>query len=198
MAKSVPQPAVDVLVLGEHPAAYLTAALLKQKSKLNVVHATLPDDRPPDRLVLINPELFDLHPLLGPLRRKLETNSIYGLQFLSDDPNTRSEHRAKSILALVAAYKDLRSAFQKLAAAEGVELVMPKTLDVLRVVDGGVEVAMGKSTIRPTVLVLGGPLPDSQEKLLGLPDAWGQDVVHRYTFVKFKGGRQVELGAKPV
>jgi flavin-dependent dehydrogenase len=198
MAKAPTPPVADVLVLGEHPAAYLAAALLKQKSKLAVLHATLPDEHVPDRLVLVNPAMFDLHPLLGPLRRKLETHSIYGLQFLSDDPNTRSEHRAKSILALVASYKELRAAFQKLAVAEGVELVTPKTLEVLRVVDGGVEVAVGKATIRPSVLVLGGPLPDSQEKLLGLPDAWGQDVVHRYTFVKFKGARHVELGAKPV
>ena len=198
MAKASTSPVADVLVLGEHPAAYLAAALLKQKSKLNVLHATLPHEHVPDRLVLVNPAMFDLHPLLGPLRRKLETHSIYGLQFLSDDPGTRSEHRAKSIVSLVASYKEIRAAFQKLAAAEGVELLTPKTLDVLRVVDGGVEVAVGKGTIRPSVLVLGGPLPDSQEKILGLPDAWGHDVVHRYTFVKFKGGKHLDLGNKPV
>ena len=198
MAKAPTPPPVDVLVLGEHPAAYLTAALLKQKSKLNVLHASLPTEHVPDRLVLLNPAMFDLHPLLGPVRRKLDTESIYGLQFLADEPPTRSEHRAKSILALVASYKDVRTAFHKLAAAEGVEFVTPKTLDVLRVVDGGVEVTVGKANVRPTVLVLAGPLPDSQEKLLGLPDSWGRDVVHRYTFVKFKGGRQLDLGAKPV
>lgn len=198
MAKVQTPPLVDVLVLGEHPAAYLAAALLKQKSKLNVLHATLPQEHVADRLVLVNPEMFDLHPLLGPLRRKLETHSIYGLQFLSDDPATRSEHRAKSILSLVASYKEIRAAFQKLAAAEGVELLTPKNLDVLRVVDGGVEVTVGKMTIRPSVLVLGGPLADPQEKILGLPDAWGHDVVHRYTFVKFKGAKHLDLGAKPV
>src|SRR5215213_7541525 len=107
MAKAPPQPPVDILVLGEHPAAYLTAALLKQKSKLSILHATLPEERVPDRLVIVNPELFDLHPLLGPLRRKLDTTSVYGLQFLADDPGTRSEYRAKSILSLIASYKDL-------------------------------------------------------------------------------------------
>jgi flavin-dependent dehydrogenase len=198
MAKAPIPPAVDVLVLGEHPAAYLAAALLKHKSKLHVLHATLPDERVPDRLVLLNPAMFDLHPLLGPLRRKLETASIYGLQFLADDPATRSEHRAKTVVALVAAYKDVRTAFQKMAAAEGVEFVTPKHLEVLRVIDGGIEVTVGKANVRPVVLVLAGPLPDSQEKLLGLPDAWGQDVVHRYTFVKFKGARHVELGGKPI
>jgi hypothetical protein len=96
MAKAPTPPVVDVLVLGEHPAAYLAAALLKHKSKLHVCHATLPTEHvAPDRLVLLNPALFDLHPLLAPVRRKLETTSIYGLQFLADDPATRSEYRAK-------------------------------------------------------------------------------------------------------
>src|SRR5438046_325285 len=130
MAKSQPQPQIDVLVLGEHPSAYLAAALLKQKSKLNILHSTLPQEHIPDRLVLINPEMYDLHPLLGPMRRKLKTTSIYGLQFLADDPATRSEYRGKSILSLVAHYKDVRTAFHKLAAAEGVDFVTPKHLQV--------------------------------------------------------------------
>src|SRR5689334_11087280 len=134
MAKTPPpQPQVDILVLGEHPAAYLTAALLKQKSKLNVLHATLPEERVPDHLVILNPELFDLNPLLAPLRRKLDTTSVYGLQFLADDPNTRSEHRAKAILSLVASYKDLKAAFHKVAASEGVEFATPKHVQVHRI-----------------------------------------------------------------
>jgi flavin-dependent dehydrogenase len=198
MAKVQPPPAVDVLVLGEHPAASLAAALLKQKSKLNVLHATLPDERVPDRLVLINTAMFDLHPLLGPVRRKLETTSIYGVQFLADDPATRSEHRAKTIMGLVASFKDVRTAFQKLAASEGVEFANPKHVEVHRVVDGGVEVTLGKTQVRPTVVVLAGPLPEAQQKVLGLPESWGRDIVHRYTFVKFKGAKFVDFGAKPV
>jgi flavin-dependent dehydrogenase len=192
---------LDVLVLGEHPAAYLAAALLKHKSKLNVLHATLPDERPPDRLVLINPELFDLHPLLHPLRRKLETTAVYGLQFLSSatDAATRSEHRAKSILSLVGHYKDVRTSFQKLATAEGVEFVNPKHVQVHRVDETGLDVTLGKAQLHPKVLVLGGgALPEAQQKLLGLPESWGREVVHRYTFVMFKGGKQADLGAKPL
>jgi hypothetical protein len=187
-----------MLVLGEHPAAYFTAALLKHKAKFNVVHATLPLEQIPDRLVVINPELFDLHPLLAPLRRKLESTSIYGLQFLADDPGTRSEHRAKSILSLVASYKDLRAAFQKVADSEGVEFVTPKQVQIHRVDEHGLDVTVGKFRIHPKVLVLGGPLPDDQQKILGLPDGWGRDVLHRYTFVRFKGAKGVDLGAKPV
>src|SRR5436190_19191904 len=124
MAKTTAQPAVvDILVLGEHPAAYLTAALLRQNSKLSVTHSCLPEEKVADRLVLVNPAMFDLHPLLGPLRRKLDSTSIYGLQFLADDPATRSQYQSKSIVSLVANYKDLRVAFQTIAAAEGVEMV---------------------------------------------------------------------------
>jgi hypothetical protein len=198
MAKTSPQPAVDVLVLGEHPAAYLTAALLKQKSKLNVLHATIPDEKVPDRLVLINPEMFELHPLLHPMRRKLDASAIYGLQFLSDNPETRSEHRGKATIGLVANYKDVRTAFQKMAAGEGVETVNPKVVQVHSVDELGLEITLGKGRVHPKALVLAGRLPESQEKLLGLPDSWGQDVVHRYTFVNFKGSKQAELGSKPL
>jgi hypothetical protein len=198
MAKTLTQPAVDILVLGEHPAAYLTAALLKQKSRLNILHACLPDEKYPDRLVLINPEMFQLHPLLHPMRRKLDTTSIYGLQFLSDNPETRSEHRGKSTVSLVANYKDVRTAFQKMAAAEGVETINPKVVQVHSLDEKGLEVTLGKGRVNPKALVLAGRLPEAQEKMLGLPEAWGADVVHRYTFVNFKGSKQVELGGKPL
>ncbi len=198
MAKNQPPTAYDVLVLGEHPAAYFAAALLKHKSKLTVLHATLPDERSPDRLVLVNPEMFDLHPLLGPLRRKLDSTSVYGLQFLADDPGTRSEHRAKSIVGLVAHYKDVRAAFVKIAANEDVEFVNPKHVQVHRLDERGVEVTVGKARLYPKLLVLAGPLPEAQQKMLGLPEGWGQDVVHRYTFVKFKGAKHIDLGGKPV
>ena len=55
MAASVAK--LDVLVLGEHPATYLAAALLRHKTKLRVVHATIPGEAEPDRLVIVNPAL---------------------------------------------------------------------------------------------------------------------------------------------
>ena len=198
MAKTNAHPPIDMLVLGEHPAAYLTAALLKHKSKFNVLHATIPDERAPDRLVMLNPAMFDLHPILGPIRRKLETTSIYGLQFLADDPATRSEHRAKTILGLVASYKDVRTAFQKLAANEGVEFLTPKQVQVHRIDETGLNVTVGKVRVHPKVLILGGPVAAEQSKIIGLPDTWVRDVVHRFTFVRFKGAKWADLGSKPV
>ena len=100
MAKSSPD--VDVLVLGDHPATYLSAALLRQKTKLRVVHTTIPGNGEADRLVIINPQFFTLHPLLEPLKRKLDLVAVYGLQFLSDDPAVQSEYRSKAALSYVA------------------------------------------------------------------------------------------------
>lgn len=197
MAKAPVPPAVDVLVLGDHPSAYLAAALLKQKSKLKVLHATLPGEVAPDRHVVINPEFFDLHPLLSPLRRKLDLTPIYGLQFLADDPATRSEFHAKNILSLISNYKDVRNALHKIAVSEGVELLNPKHVQVHRIIEKGVEITVGKAILQPKVLVLAGPLPEPQQKILGMPEGWGRDIVHRYTFVKFKAGKTLDLGNKP-
>src|SRR5437868_7650948 len=100
---------LDVLVLGEHPATYLCAALLRLKSKLRVLHCTIPGQAEPDRLVLVNPAFFSLHPLVESVRRKLDLTALYGLQFLSDDPAIHSEHRSKSALGFVATYKNVRT-----------------------------------------------------------------------------------------
>ena len=199
MAKTEPQ--IDVLVLGEHPATYLSAALLRQKSKLRVVHTTIPGEAEVDRLVVINPSFFTLHPLLEPLRRKLDLVAAYGLQFLSDDPSVQSEYRSKAALAYVASYKQVRQALQKIADAEGVELENPRQpehLQIHRLDEQGIDVTLGKGQVRPKVLVLGGSLPERQRRLLGLPEAWEPETVHRYTFVKLGGAKWADLGARPV
>lgn len=195
--KAAPQP--DVLVLGEHPAAYFAAALLHAGGKIRVAHATIPGDDPGDRLVIVNPAVFSLHALLEPLRRKIEMTAVYGLQFLSDDPAVRNEHRSKSGLAYVASYKAVRAAFAKAAEASGVTLATPKTLDILRLDEAGVDVTLnGKTTLRPKVMIVAGLLPPAQQKMLGSPDGWGADVVYRYTYLKLAGAKWGSLGARPI
>jgi flavin-dependent dehydrogenase len=196
MAKTEAQ--LDVLVLGEHPAAYLCAALLKHKTKLRVLHSCIPQESPPDRLVIINPELFDLHPLLEPLRRKIEMTAVYGLRFLADTVELSSEHHSRATMAYVATYKSVRNAMIKVAQSQEVEMLSPKVLEVRRLDEGGLDVTLGKSQIRPRVMVLGGLLSESQNKMLGLPESWGPDVVHRYTFLKLQGVKWADLGSRPV
>jgi hypothetical protein len=190
---------IDVLVIGEHPASYLCAALLRSGTKLRVIHATIPDEKSIDRICLLNPEFFSMHKLLEPLKRKLDLTTIYGAQFLADEATTRSEHRAKATMAYTVNYKDVRTATAKIAADEGVEFLSPKQLEILRLDEQGVDVSMGKMKVRPKVMVVGGILPESQQKLLGMPEAWGPDVVRRYSFLKLKASKWgADLGNRPI
>ena len=199
MTKTLPD--VDVLVLGEHPAAYLSAALLRHKTKLRVVHTTIPGEGEKDRLVIVNPSFFTLHPLLEPLKRKLDLVAVYGLQFLSGNPEVQSEYRSKSALVYIASYKQVRAELAKVADAQGAELEMPKQpehLQIHRLDEHGIDVTLGKAQLRPKVLVLGGALPERQRRLLGLPESWEAEIVHRYTYLKLPGTRWADLGSRPV
>src|SRR3954454_1027036 len=124
MAKSVPQ--LDVMVLGQHPCAYLAAhLLLDSKPAVTVLHSTIPGDSPPDRQVLVNPELFDLHKPLEKVRKKLELTPVWGCAFLSDEAATRGEWRGKSATApasYVGCFNELRKSFASLAKEAGVKL----------------------------------------------------------------------------
>src|SRR5262245_22015469 len=123
-----PPPKIDVLVLGDHPCAYLAAALLRQNESIRVAHTTIPDEQLGDRLVLINPELFELHALLSPLKRKLDLNSIYGLKFLADDPATEISYSSKTIGAYVGSFKQIHDALVKVAENADVTFFDPKEL----------------------------------------------------------------------
>ena len=188
---------MDVLVLGEHPAAYLCAALLRAGTKLRIVHATIPNEKPVERICLLNPAFFSLNKLLEPLKRKLDLTAVYGAQFLADDAAARTEHRAKATMAHTVSYKEFRAALIKVAVDEGVELVTPKHLEIHRLDENGVDVTLGKTRVRPRMLVLGGILSESQQKLLGMPEGWGPDVVRRYSFLRLRGPKWSELGNRP-
>src|SRR6185503_3376974 len=101
---------------------------------------------------------------------KLDVTSVYGTLFLADDPATRSEYHAKATMALVTTYSAVRALMQRVAESEGVESSNPNIVQIHRLDEKGLEVTVGKHQVRPTVLVLGGPLSPEQEKLLGMPD----------------------------
>ncbi len=196
MAKTHQNP--DVLVLGEHPSAYLAAALMKHNSKLQVMHSIIPGEQYcAERLVLLNPELFDLHEILKPVARKIDCKPIYGLQFLSDNAATKSEHRNKSAMVSVAVYRDVREAFKAAALKQEVDLVAPRQVKIHRLDEGGIEVNVGNELLRPKALMLAGRLAPDQERMLGLPDSWERGVLHRYTFIKLKP-TALDLGNRPI
>src|SRR5678815_4819803 len=146
--------AVDVLVLGGHPSAFLASALLKNKTKFEVMHSCIPNEPSGDRLVLMNPAIFELHPLLGSLKRKIESAGLYGIRFLADEPPTASEFRSKSAVTCVTQLKDVRVAMLDLAKSEGVQLCNPKIVQIHRLDETGLDATIGKETVRAKACLL--------------------------------------------
>ncbi len=196
---------LDVLVLGDHPAGYVAAAALGGKgSKLRVGLAPLPDPQPDDRLVTLNPALFDLHPVLAAARADVPVTAVHGAKFLSDDGKTAATYDpGKKAVIYTARYRDVRQAVAKQAvarqaAAEGVEVLAAGAVQVRRADETGVDVTVGKRTVRTTAIVLAGTLPAEQLAVLNMPDGWGADVLHRFTSVRCKSGKYLTIPDRPL
>ena len=187
MPKSSPQQP-DVLVLGQHPCAYLAACIMLEKPNgLSVAHATIPGDAPPDRLVIINPQYFALHKPLEKLKKKLELTAIYGAMFLAtDDANTRGEFHSKTPIAYIGCYSEIRKQMAALAKEAGAKCMAPKTLRVDRVHEKGFEVGVDAHSVKPKAVLLAGHVSAEQGRALGLPDEFHRDVMRRYSFVRLK------------
>jgi hypothetical protein len=201
MAKSVPQ--LDVLVLGQHPCAYLAAdMLLAARPSVSVMHATIPGDQPPDRQVLVNPELFELHKPLEKLRKKLELTPVWGCTFLSDEAPTRGEWRVKSATApasYVGCFSEIRKQFCQLAKESGVKCSTPKSLTIHHVDEKGFEVALDDKTVRPRAILLAGHVSGENAKVLALPEAFSSDVMRRYSFLRLGDAQEfANVEEKPV
>jgi flavin-dependent dehydrogenase len=197
MPKS-PHPQPDVLVLGDHPCAYFAAALLRHSGAVRVSHSTIPGEELIDRLVAINPEFFDLHEILSPLKRKLDLLPIYGLKFLGDDPSTQIAHTGKTIAAYVGSFKQIHQAMVKLAEDQGVVFHDPDVLQIRQLDEAGVDVGIDASPVHAKILVLAGELPPEQKQMLGLAPQWESEVMHRYTYLRLKGTKWYDAGSKPV
>ena len=197
MAKANSQP--DVLVLGQHPCAYLAACMILEKPGLTVAHATIPGDSPPDRLVIVNPQLFSLHKPLEKLKKKLELTAVYGTIFLSEDPQTRGEWRSKTPVAYIACYSEIRKHLAAMAKEAGAKCMAPKSLNVTRIHEKGFDVGVDAQTVQPKAVLLAGHVAPEQGKTLGLPDEFSHEVMRRYSFVRLKGaGKWAQLDPKPV
>jgi hypothetical protein len=195
MTKSSSQP--DVLVLGDHPCASLAVALLRSDSPLKVIHGRIPGEEFPDRLVLINPVFFDLHPLLAPLKTSLTLSGLTGVRFLSDDSAVSSDYQSPLVVAYVAAFKQVRAALCKLAEEHDVKPQGGDALEIHGVDETGVDVTVGRLRCRPKLILLAGVLTSAQERILGIPQGWDSEVVHRYSFLKLKGPKWLERDPRP-
>lgn len=197
MAKTLPHS--DVLVLGQHPSAYLAAVLLRLgKPALNVTQVTIPSQPWPDRLVLINPSFFGLHSELSKLKKRLELTSVYGAQFLSDNPELRSEYRSRTAVGCVGAYSELRKAMAELAREAGAKLLAPETMTIRNVDAHGMEVLCDGKVVMGKAMLLAGTLDGEDSRKLALPEPWGAEVIRRYSYVRLKNGATGADPSKPI
>jgi flavin-dependent dehydrogenase len=200
MAKAAVEP--DVLVVGSHPCAHFAATLLRQNSSLRVTRADVADEVLDDRLVVINPEFFELSPLLVPLKSKLDLTPFHGLKFLADDPATKSEFADNDVAAYVASSKSIRAAFAEMSADADVQTIAGKSnLQINGVDEQGVHVRLDGKGVNPKLLIVACELPRDAERALGLQTHWENGVVHRYTYVKCKASKvplNCNSGGKPL
>jgi len=210
MKKSEKQ--ADVVVLGSHPAAHFVAALLHEK-RLGVMccaiprqavrpdsrQAVRPDSRQAaaDRLVLVNPKLFDLHPFLAPLRRNVDWTATFGARFLGEECSTSGECHQRRTMALVGSLGDLAQATARMAQAHGVRLREPETLEIHGADEAGIDITAGNVRLKPRALVVCDELPPLQRRALGIPNAWESGVMHRYTYARLEATTENRLGSRP-
>jgi flavin-dependent dehydrogenase len=190
---------IDVLVLGQHPSAFLAALLLRTgKQALEVMQITIPSDGWPDRLVVINPSFFALHPELAKLKKKLSLTGVFGVQFVSDKSDMRSEHRAKAPMGCICIYSELRKAMAELAKDAGAKLMAPDEMQVVSVDHSGMTVKVDGKAVHGKVMLLAGTLGKDDARRLALPEPWGVEDVRRYSFVRIKANVTGADAAKPL
>jgi len=193
MSKPRPQP--DVLVLGSHPACYLAAALL-QEAGIATALATIPGTETPDRLVLINPKLFELHKLTASLKKTTELTPIHGLKFLADDPATSSEYVSKLVSGYITSFSQIRSAAMEQTRKAKIELIESKEIEIQEADEKGVALTINGVAMRPKMLLVGGELAPQQRRILGLQKSWDAGVMKRYTFLRLKGAKWIDSSPK--
>src|SRR4051794_14974949 len=196
-AAAAPPASPDVVVLGSHPACSFAAALL-MRAGLSAAQIEMPGEAPSDRLVFLNPELFDLHELLAGMKKSLELTPVYGVQFLADDPKTHSEFVGKNVCGYVAPSQQVRGTAADMAVKENVRRLEPRDFQIVRLDESGVDLLVDGKPLRTKLLIVGCALSPQQRRQLGLPDTWDADVPHRYTYLRLKGSKWIEPSAKPV
>src|SRR5690606_23221208 len=188
----------DVLDVGEHPSAYVATALLRHKSRLSVVHAPPAASAQPDRLARVNPDFFDLHALLGPLKRRLQQTTVYGLQFVSEDGQTRSEWRSRATVVTVASITRLCRELAKVAEQQEVVRIAWRSLVIEQVDETGADVLIDGRRLRVRAIMASDSLDEAHRRMLGVPDGWDEQVFHRLTWLAVKGAKKLSLGGKPL
>ena len=197
-ARPKPPKSPDVLVVGDHPAAHLAAALAADK-KARVVHL-VPADRDAAgdaRLVRVNPALFDLHKRLKPLRDALDLSPLHGVAFLSDDGHTAGTHAAEAPSGYVARLGPLRDAVAALADESGVDRRAVESVALTGIDPAGVHATAGGETVDAKVMVRTSDPAPADAAALGVRP-WADAQLRRVTTLDLPPGAVADHDGPPV
>jgi hypothetical protein len=185
--------AYDVVVVGDHPSASLAAALLSNKNIRRIGLIPMRGALPEDRLVTLNPALFDLHPMLAPLQAAIPSDPVHGVRFLSNEPGIHGEHFVDKPSIFVAKYTDVRSAFATLTELPGIELMRGDGLQVERIDAGGLDLSTSRGPLRTKAIVFA-EMPDREtDAVLAMADHWEPGVLRRFTMLRCKTEKHLNL-----
>jgi hypothetical protein len=183
----------DVVVVGDHPSASLATALLVKKGVKHVGLIPTPGALPEDRLVTLNPALFDLHPMLAPLQSAIPSDPVHGVRFLSNEPGIHGEHFVDKPVICVAKYTDVRSAFSTLTDLPGIETIRGEGLHVQRIDAEGLDLSTSRGPLRTKAIIVA-EMPDREtDAALGMADHWEPDVLRRFTILRCKAEKHLNL-----
>lgn len=171
---------VDCVILGNHPCSYFAAALLRVEPALSVLHLA-PPCPPENRLVMLNPAFFSLHPVLEGIAKQLSMTAIHGLKFLADDSATACEHRQSAAMAHVCNVAELTAALANLAHRQGSRRIENASLQIDHLDEMGLGIRIGNRDLHPAALILASMPDDHCQARLGINDPWDQELLFRFT-----------------
>jgi hypothetical protein len=171
----------DILIVGDHPCAWLCATNVASRTKAKVGVVTQSKCTSPDRLVLINPALFSLDKSLSKARAGLELTDTYGLEILTDDPQKSAEHRGSQISALVGNFADVQAVFRKSAQTAGVDTVKCREFAATSVDDATIECQADGKAVSASLLAYAHSPKIGEHRALGLVEP-GRSFLVKYSW----------------
>lgn len=157
-----------VVVVGKHPAASLAAATLAKRG-LDVVQVATSKSAVSDRLVTLNPALFELAGIAMPdAAEPFDT-----VQFLGQDDKVAQTTPAfaEDALPVVGSLRDVAQIAAEVADEAGVQRMIGQLEVGLPDDDSGIEVRVGARTIDAGLVLASDDLPDDVAAALGVAAA---------------------------
>ena len=179
-AKKTAKPKSDdpsVVVIGDHPAAHVAALKLHQQ-KASVALADPQSIVNGDRLVHLNPDLFKLLPSLKDLAVHLDATELLAVRFHGEGGSVADTTATfeKEASPLVVRLDALRNALRRHVDEAGIPRTSGKVA-VGAVDESGVTLQLGRSAVKPRLVLVSDPLDDTSRDVLQAQRPTPRDVM---------------------